>query len=68
MASKNGDSIASALIPPPRGNCLTTTSNSTFLELLRAEIKVILQLVVYHQSVHLGAKLLENHDQRVFFS
>jgi hypothetical protein len=30
-------------------------------------VKVTLQLMVYSQSVRLGAKPLENHDQRLFF-
>jgi hypothetical protein len=31
-----------------------------------ATVTVSLQLLVYHQSVHLGTKLLETHNQRVF--
>jgi hypothetical protein len=31
------------------------------------KVRITLRLVVYHQSVLLGAKLLEDHDQRFFF-
>jgi hypothetical protein len=34
----------------------------------KGKVKFILQLVVNCQSVHLGAKPLEAHDQRFFFS
>jgi hypothetical protein len=34
---------------------------------LKVKVKVILRLAVYRQSVRLGIKLLETHDQTVFF-
>jgi hypothetical protein len=34
---------------------------------LKAKVKVALRLAVYRQSVRLGVKPLETHDQRCFF-
>jgi hypothetical protein len=36
--------------------------------LVKVKVKFTLRLAVYRQSVHLGVKLLETHDQRFFFS
>jgi hypothetical protein len=33
----------------------------------KVKVKVTLRLAVYHQSVRLGVKSLENHKQRHFF-
>jgi hypothetical protein len=35
---------------------------------LALRVRVTLQLTVYCPSVHLGTKLLEDHDQRLFIS
>jgi hypothetical protein len=56
-APNNVDSSASVLMSLPSGDCV---------ELLR--VTVTLRLAVYRQSVRLGAKPLEPHDQRFFFS
>jgi hypothetical protein len=36
--------------------------------LSQVEVKVTLRLAVYRQSLHLGVKPLETHEQRFFFS
>jgi hypothetical protein len=33
---------------------------------VKVKVKITLRLVVYHQSIRLGAKPLKNHDQRLF--
>jgi hypothetical protein len=35
---------------------------------VKAKVKVTLQLAVYRQSVRLGVKPLETHDQNSFFN
>jgi hypothetical protein len=37
-------------------------------ENLKVKVKVTLRLAVYRQSVRLGVKPLEIHDQNVFFN
>jgi hypothetical protein len=46
-------------------NCQPSTELTT--ELVRVRVRVTLQLAVYYQSVHLGAELLETHNQYFFF-
>jgi hypothetical protein len=37
-------------------------------QLIKLRVRVTLQLAVYRQTVHLGAKPLETHNQRFFFN
>jgi hypothetical protein len=39
-----------------------------FLSKVKVKVRVTLLLAVYRQSVRLGVKPLESHDQRLFFS
>jgi hypothetical protein len=48
----------------PTLNCLLTTE----LLKVKVKVKVTLRLVVYRQSVRLGVKSLETHDQTFFFN
>jgi hypothetical protein len=41
---------------------------STRSRIAQVKVKVTLKLAVYRQSVRLGAKPLETHDQRLFFN
>jgi hypothetical protein len=43
-------------------------SSSLMVVIVKVKVKVTLRLAVYHQSVHLGVKPLETHDQTFFFS
>jgi hypothetical protein len=48
------------LEPSPNGNCLIRVR-------VRVRVRVTLRLAVYRQSVCLGVRPLEAHDQRLFF-
>jgi hypothetical protein len=59
MAPNNGDFSASVLTSLLSSKYFTTDSFKKF--------KVTLRLAVYRQSVRLGVKRLETHNQRLFF-
>jgi hypothetical protein len=67
MVPNNGDSSALVLTSLLDGDCLTTNSwcQLTLNQLLR--VRITLRLAVYRQSVRLGVKPLEIHDQRIIF-
>jgi hypothetical protein len=48
-------------------DCLSLNSISTRLSTDLARVRVTLRLAVYGQSVHLCTKLLDDHDQRLYF-
>jgi hypothetical protein len=41
-------------------------NSDCFLKQVKVKVKITLRLAVYRQSVRLGAKRLETHDQRFF--
>jgi hypothetical protein len=68
----NGDSSASALTSLPADSQLHRISllfaDSYKSLLFKVRVRVTLRLAVYRQSVLLGVKPLENHDQRFIFA
>jgi hypothetical protein len=70
--SNSGDSSASSAqvssSQPPMQNCISTNSLplSTKWARVRVRVRIPLRLASYRQSVRLGARPLETHDQ-IFF-
>jgi hypothetical protein len=55
---------ASGLKPSLNGGSLPTEVTQVKAKVkVKVKVKVNLRLAVYHQSVHLGVKPLETHDQ-----
>jgi hypothetical protein len=56
------------LLPPELDPILDNNSSVKVKVKVKVEVKVTLRLAVYRQSVCLGVKPPETHDQRFFFS
>jgi hypothetical protein len=61
-ASNRGHSLSSGFL-----NCLQSQLPASHFSWLKVKVKVTLRLAVYRQSVCLGVKPLETHNQTFFF-